>query len=296
VDIGARKNSFFSAALLALGSALVLLLAFTLWPSGRPARVAPAAAPEAVAVPIASVPAAPAQPSACPSVATVTAKGPGDGRFAADAALSVGQAVAPRAFLSVAKEASREGRPRDAEVALIVACRLAAGEPPAASVALADIQQALGEHYAAAAAAEPLADVQTALRQRAQQMLAASSSNYVQVLGGQASKSRLAAKRLESVEAARQPADAGAASDTALADTAGDSTAVLGAAANADEELVQLESDLSRLGAQAASVTADPARMQRRSEQAAARRNACGTKDCLLQWYAQRRRELLEEF
>ena len=64
-----------------------------------------------------------------------------------------------------------------------------------------------------------------------------------------------------------------------------------------DPELSQLEHDLQRLRAQAATVSRDRQGMQRRDAQAlAARDSRCHDKACLRQWYAQRRAQLLGEF
>lgn len=63
-----------------------------------------------------------------------------------------------------------------------------------------------------------------------------------------------------------------------------------------DPELAQLDSDLGRLRAQAESVTSHPAALQREVARARARRDACGDRACLLQWYARRRAELLAAF
>jgi uncharacterized protein len=64
-----------------------------------------------------------------------------------------------------------------------------------------------------------------------------------------------------------------------------------------DPQLAQLDRDLQRLRAQASRVARDPAGLRRREAQALAQRDArCQDKACLLQWYAQRRRQLLAEF
>lgn len=64
-----------------------------------------------------------------------------------------------------------------------------------------------------------------------------------------------------------------------------------------DPELTQLEADVARLRAQAASVARDPEGLRQRSERALAQRDAqCRDKACLLRWYAQRKRELFAEF
>ena len=62
--------------------------------------------------------------------------GPQDGQFMVTAALAFDATARPEAFIAVARDAAGEGRSRDAEVALIVACRLAARRTKSPTVPL----------------------------------------------------------------------------------------------------------------------------------------------------------------
>ena len=63
-----------------------------------------------------------------------------------------------------------------------------------------------------------------------------------------------------------------------------------------DAVLRQLASDLARLRSQAESVTKDLDGFHRRAEAAQARKAQCPDADCLRNWYASRRKQLLAEF
>jgi hypothetical protein len=239
------------------------------------------------------------------------------------AALSMRASPRPGAFIAVARDAALAGRRRDAEVALIVACRLAEMRTVSPTVPQADAMRLLGDHYAANAPALPDREE---LMARANGLLKNSVRKYTAVLGANASRTRLASRRLAAVEeqAAGSAPAAGAAGTTAasgssaeVARAALDPGPAAGASADrgagdpagaiasvrvddlvrADPELAQLEEDLARLRAQAASVSPDPAQLRREAEKARARRDAdCHDKDCLLRWYARRRSDLLDEF
>ena len=262
-----------------------------------------------------------AQPGACGFEPTIASNSMIDGRFTVAAGLRGGRGLEPGAFVTVAEEAAAEGRLRDAEVALIVACRMAAEGASGPTVPLADIQSQLGQHYAAAAALTAAPAARVTLLTRAHELLAETQKAYVTVLGRNASKTRIAAQRLASLpppnadteeiiagsqamgasralstdeaDAAREAAEAAA---HVPAGCAGARTAAQRLVC-ADPELAQMESDIRRLRAQAGSVARDPQGFQQRAAQAQARRDAaCADKACLLRWYAQRRSQLLEEF
>lgn len=254
---------------------------------------------------------------ACGYDPLVVPSGPGDGQFGVDAALALRQKPSPAAFAAVAKEAAEEQRPRDTEVALMVACRLAASASSVPTVALADIQTRLGQHYFDSASGEGFIEARAELLERAHELLADSLSAYTAALGPNASKTRLAGRRLAALAAASSPMDSvaegnprtpppegllalGAAMRPPAYDVrpgCGNMPSVSLAIICSDPEFAQLDSNLRRLRAQAASVTSDPDGFRRRSEQAQARRDSsCRDKACLLRWYAQRRRELIEEF
>lgn len=247
-----------------------------------------------------------------------------DGRFTLDAA-TAGDPPSVRGYLAASREAARQGRARDSEVALLVACRLVAGTSPPVSVPVADVQSLLGQRYLEAADAERDDTVRTTLLERAEGLLEKSLLAYTVVLGSDASKSRQAARRVAVLGQLRERNDLFAATvpGAALlpADPRSTALATLGAGAQtpwsglagpaaappdpartaalirSDRELTQLEADLARLRAQAANVARDPEGLRQRSERALAQRDAqCVDKPCLLRWYAQRRRELFAEF
>ncbi|MEO5672416.1 MAG: hypothetical protein ABIR26_17145 [Ramlibacter sp.] len=63
-----------------------------------------------------------------------------------------------------------------------------------------------------------------------------------------------------------------------------------------DPELAQLDRDLGRLHSRVRDEVADPAGFRRRSEeQWRVRESVCRDKECLLDWYAERREQLLDE-
>ena len=242
-----------------------------------------------------------------------------DGGFTLAAAAGA-DAPSLRGYLAAARDAARQGRVRDSEVALLVACRRAAAKSPLVSVPVADVQSLLGQRYLEAAEAQGDATVRAALLERSERLLEQSLLAYTVVLGSDASKSRMAARRVAALGQLRERHEGFATvPDGALAAPDPRTLATLGAGApspwgmpggadtgsarqtaaliRSDPELTQLEADLARLQAQAASVARDPEGLRRRSEQALAQRNAqCRDKTCLSRWYAQRKRELFAEF
>lgn len=297
-----QSTGLFAAGGIA-GAALVLGAYLGWFAPEQAAPVAVRAQDEPVAVAAPPTPAAQAVAvaSSCPAQPVATPAGEGDGRFSLQAALATGARLDAAAFASVARESAQQGRWRDAEVALLAACHAAEHASGRQSGPLADVKSQLGQQYVAMAAREAGQGVRDSLLQRAGEMFADSAGIYAAVLGRQASKTRLAEERLaavrnpESWAAGRQDEPStstlGAAPETAPRRT---EASLL---VNSDPELAQLEHDLQRLRAQAASVSRDPAGLDRRDAAATAQRNArCQDKDCLLQWYEQRRRQLLAEF
>lgn len=259
-----------------------------------------AAATPGAAAPTAAVGSCPAEPIAL-------ARGAHDGLFQLSTALAVQPQPDAAAFLAVAREAVQQGSDRDAEVAYIAACHVAQQATGAQSAPVADIKSHMGQHYVALAGVVP-EDERQALLQRAGVLFAQSAEAYAATLGKNASKTRLAAQRLASLE---DPEALQAAMRTARREV--DDARVMGAAGIAaeplqrgtgapqqlvrsDAELSQLERDIERLHAQASNVSRDRAGMRQRDAQAAARAASCPDKACLLRFYAQRRSQLLEEF
>jgi len=327
-----RSGWSFAAGLMVGGAISLWACVAWLLPAIGPA-MAPIAALEQSTAPSASLlapaevaPAADATgaASACGFQPMLPSASGRDGRFTLDAATPK-DPPSVRGYLAAARDAARQGRWRDSEVALLVACRLAGATSPLVSVPVADVQSLLGQRYLEAAEAESDDALRSALLERAEGLLEKSLLAYTVVLGSDASKSRLAARRVAALGQLRErherftmatpdtaflPADPGA---SALATVgaaaqptwggvvppgAGDlGPARTGALIRSDPELTQLEADLARLRAQAANVTRDAEGLRQRSERALAQRDAqCRDKPCLLRWYAQRKRELLAEF
>lgn len=277
---------------------------------GQP--VVEAAAQQPAPAPVAQPEVVAAASAACPPQPLLVATGPRDGQFSLEAAQSVHPGAEASAFIKVAGDMAADFRPRDAEVALIMACRVAAQTAGAPSAPLADAKTQLAQHYAGVAAQPSATELRPQLMERVEGLLEDSVQAYAAALGANASKTRLASLRLAAL---RQPVE------TILSGN-GEPTsdpAMLGAAASSDPdiaaecaaarspseklicsdaELAEMDQDLDRLRAQARAVTRDPGGFAQRQEQAWARREAqCrGDKACLRNWYAQRKRELFREF
>jgi hypothetical protein len=330
--------AYFGAGVLL--AALAILAAWKFYPQLWPSRDSPALAAawqhhealraaaqeeEPAAAAVAQRAPAGGVPRDCSFEPVLASAGPRDGRYAVRAALAVQRSGDPAPFLDVASEAAGQQRMRDGEVALIVACRLAARETGSPTVLLGDIQARLADHYTTAAGMAPAwstLDVWS----RARSLVAASVDSYVAALGRQASKARRAQARLDAfaepaaqaqerqdatVLVADPPAAAGdaelQASARPEAPRTGDASARGREPAQAslpapqlvrqDAELQQLDSDLRRLRAQAEAVSDDPAGLRQRAARARAERDArCRDTSCLRAWYAQRRSALLAEF
>lgn len=257
------------------------------------------------------------RPTTCLFDPIVPPRGTADGKFDADAALRVG-AARPTAYFAVAQEAVAQQRMRDAETALIAACRAAGMGAPIASVAVASAQERLARLYSALASQDRS---QPDLAARARELQAESLAGYTTVLGLSSSRTRMASLRLAQLTAA----PAREAAVTYAPDEAGVATATMGAEAApirvapealsrrtapalqsapcsatsqpcGDADLAQASDDLQRLRAQARQVTDDPEGFQRRTDAARVRRDACTDTACLRRWHASRRAELLAEF
>lgn len=118
-----------------------------------------------------------------------------DHQFTLGAALAIDKTGEPGPYLDVARQAAGAGRMRDAEVALIVACRLAARQPGGPTVALADVQERLADHYASAAIVEEARATRARIWARARSLYGASLQTHMAVLGGQPSSMRTAQAR-----------------------------------------------------------------------------------------------------
>lgn len=107
------------------------------------------------------------------------------------------------AYLAVAREAARTGRTRDSEVALLMACRLAARDAASDSVlAAADARQRLGVLYLAKLRANPEGEAAESVRARAHGLLTESHALFERALGADSQRTRVAASRVSELEAA----------------------------------------------------------------------------------------------
>lgn len=263
---------------------------------------APAAPAPAQAIQVQAAPAA----GSCPAQALVPPAGEDDGRFTLEAALASSSRPEPAAFLAVAREAASQGRPRDAEVAMLAACHASEQASGARSAPAADIKSQVGQRYADIAARAESEVFRQALLQRATALLSESAEAYAGALGRNASKTRMAQQRLAVLSDAAGAGNKGASAAAPRGRApGGPDTASMGSARASlaqrpiarHEDLGQVDHDLDRLYAQARAVSRDPRGLQRRHQQALAQRAACnGDERCLRHWVAQRRSQLFAEF
>ena len=258
-----------------------------------------AATPPALPVPTRVAEPAPQRASAdaCAFDPLLRRSSEGDGLFSTDAALDMRHPGGADPFVSIGRDAAAHGRARDAEVSFIVACRLQSRKAQDAG-SLAAIQAELGRHYLAVAQDEVPGERKDAILRRARDLLAAASQEPPEARRMAAAAAPTPVRRAESVAArqsrpvAREPAQAAREDRPAEERQAVPPARLL----RQDAELARLDADLRRLRSQAGSVTDDPAGFRRRQEAALAQRDACRDRECLLQWYAGRRRALIDEF
>ncbi|MBL0424715.1 lysozyme inhibitor LprI family protein [Ramlibacter alkalitolerans] len=266
----------------------------------------------------------------CEFAPLLASSGGADRQFSIANAVLPERGADPGSYLTVAREAQQQNRLRDAEVALIVACRLAARQPERPNVVLGDVEKMLADHYAEVANTAGGAAPRGELLARATTLMHGALETYRAALGEHSSKTQLAQQRLASLDTSSMAAAALLAATrtdpepvpqrrlahSAPPKAAATTLRVTRAApargsllderipaapavredVRADAELAQLERDLQRLRAQVAAVSDDPDGLRRRSAQAVAQRERCRDKACLLRWYAARRGQLLDEF
>lgn len=214
--ISFRKADIFAAGLL-FGAAAVWLVVY-LGSRGNSPDAARANAPSpqsavvaAVARPPAAVATAPTAASAatqlqqysqCPIQPAVTPGGDGDGRVKLQAELSGKSAADVAAFIVAGKEAAAADRPRDAEVAFMMACRASDSLLGSSSPAPADARYQLGRHYASAVLAgdSGASPKRAELLKRSEVLYSDSLQSYVAKYGKDHEKSRFAAEGLTKVQ------------------------------------------------------------------------------------------------
>lgn len=192
-----RHLAAFAPWFIAIGGAMGLggWLLLNTGPSDLPGGERPNAARSGLAGPES------AQLVMCPSEPVVPAAGDKDGKFPMQADVTGLAAVDIASFVVLSNEASASGRERDAEVGLLMSCRIADKLKGAASVESADAKYRLGQHYADLSLREnPAAAFHRAeWLARAQILLADSLLTYSTRFGDNDDRSRLAASGLASV-------------------------------------------------------------------------------------------------
>ncbi|MEO5658755.1 MAG: hypothetical protein ABIQ90_03010 [Polaromonas sp.] len=139
--------------------------------------------------------------AACPSLPAVASAGERDGKFPLQADVSGLIAADIASFIVIGKEATSEGRPRDAEVAFLMACRVADKLKGDGSVESADARYELGSHYAKVAldGGSAAAANSAELLRRAEFLYADGSQAYLATYGQAHEKTRFAAAGLAAV-------------------------------------------------------------------------------------------------
>ena len=188
-------------AVFAAGLVLVVVVLFVAW------RVVASSSPlKSKAQTAALVPQSPLiesnQASACPAQPFIGVASQKDGQFPFQSDLAGLTATEIGSFIVIGKESASAGRPRDAETALLMACRLADKLKGTGSVESADAKYQLGWHYAALAhqsTFESAAKARDELLARAQLLYSDSLNTYQARFGEAHEKSRFAAEGLASV-------------------------------------------------------------------------------------------------
>ena len=143
----------------------------------------------------------PVQRAACPvQPAAAIAAGREDGQFALQADLSSMTAGNIASFIVLGKEAAAAGRPRDAEVAFLMACRVADRLKGGDSVESANAKYQLGWLYARLALEGSAGARRTELRTRAERLYADSLHTYQVRHGPAHEKTRFAAEGLAALQ------------------------------------------------------------------------------------------------
>jgi len=266
----------------------------------------------------------PVQRAACPAQPAAPVAGKKDGQFVLQADLSSMGAGDIASFIVLGKEAAASGRPRDAEVAFLMACRLASERKGVDSAESADAKYQLGWLYGRLVLdGSALAPKQAELRRRAEQLYGQSLRFYQARYGPSHEKTRFAAQGLASLsqasgpaapspsQPARAPAAASQPPQEAAAPTPGNRSEP-GAAMQsrpsfdcakarsvpenlicADAELSRLDRELGRLYARARDAAPDKAAFARQNSQEWRQREAtCRDRECLLRWYGARGEQL----
>ena len=142
---------------------------------------------------------------ACPLQPAVAAAGVKDGQLPLQADVSGLTATDIGSFLVIGKQSAAAGRPRDAEAAFLMACRVADKLKGTGSVESADARYQLGAHYRAlalAAGTTLAGHDQAELLQRAEGLYADSLPGYVAKYGNSSDQAKQAGEGLSAVRQA----------------------------------------------------------------------------------------------
>jgi len=202
-----RELMVFASGFALAALAAVAAVAIWMLPGANPSPV-PEKPQTTVAPP---QPAAPpsGQLSTCPTEPAATAATDKDGKFPLQAGVEGLIAADITSFIVIGTEAAAAGRPRDAEAAFLMACRVAEKLGGAGSVESADAKYQLGSHYTKLALGAGVADAGVAgvaggsdrvdLLKRAEALYLDSLQTSIVHHGEAHEKSRLAAQGLATV-------------------------------------------------------------------------------------------------
>lgn len=196
MNITRRQGAVVASGLVL--AAMVVAVAWRVVSSSSP----PAGKPETVALAPQTPPIESTQASPCPAQPAVAVASAKDGQFPFQPDLAGLTATEIGSFIVIGKESASAGRPRDAETALLMACRLADKLKGTGSVESADAKYQLGWHYATLAhegLSGPAAGDRAELLARAQLLYSDSLNAYQAKFGETHEKSRFAAEGLASV-------------------------------------------------------------------------------------------------
>jgi hypothetical protein len=309
------RDASFTAGGAVLGAAACALLVTGLqWAASPGTQQAEVSA----ALPVAAV-----QPSvACPLRPAAAKSGGTDGRFQMPADLGNYGPGDAGAFMVIGKEASAEGRLRDAEVAFLMACRVADRFKGAESVESANARAQLALHYETLLRMDGPGAASAELQRRAELL-------RPPVVAAPAPAPAAAPAPERPVQTALQPAKPlppkpeamvqakppPAKPEVALAKPQAPKTAPRAVATVvqhptsfncrkarsatekmicSDAQLARLDSELGWLHARASNSSRNTWAFRQQSEQEWKRREAtCRDRECLVRWYTQRRHQLM---
>ncbi len=187
-----HKVGFFAAGLAIGGVATATLVLGPYSPAARNKMSAKPVTPHASAVAF--------RGAECPMEPAAVARGDKDGRYRMPTDLSGYATTEPHVFAAMGNEATAAGRSHDAEIAYLMACRVADKFKGAGSLAAADARYELARYYSALAdAADKNAPNCGEILQRAEQMYSDSHQLYRATYGPDHEKSRQAAQGLAGV-------------------------------------------------------------------------------------------------